>query len=355
MERKKVVILYAGLSDYVLNVFQKWVQTSLIELHIIRDVVDKKEAPYEFETDLKYINLYDKNIYDFHSLEKLVKNIDPIAVVCSGWMERKYLKIVSIYAGRIPTIMAMDNQWHGSIKQYVRTILSRIYLVKIFSHIWVPGEPQAEYAEKLGFKKYQILRGFYVANKNNFNRPLINPQQTFSKRFVFVGRYVEIKGVKELWQAFSELEDEKTREWELHCIGTGPLFKDKVEHPKIKHIGFVQPNELKEYIKEGGVFVLPSHFEPWGVVIHEFAYAGFPMIVSDAVGSASAFVEDSVNGYVFKNTNVYDLKSKLEQIIEMPENQLIEMGSKSYQKAQYITEEKWCKTINNVIESWKPQ
>ena len=35
-----------------------------------------------------------------------------------------------------------------------------------------------------------------------------------------------------------------------------------------------------------GVYILPSHFEPWGVSVHEMGVAGFPMLaLPDAIGA----------------------------------------------------------------------
>ena len=44
--------------------------------------------------------------------------------------------------------------------------------------------------------------------------------------------------------------------------------------------------------------VLPSLYEPWGLVVHEGLANGLPVIVTDQVGSADDLVESGVNGYV---------------------------------------------------------
>ena len=47
----------------------------------------------------------------------------------------------------------------------------------------------------------------------------------------------------------------------------------------------MQPEDLLAFMSTGKAFVLPSTFEPWGVAVHEFAAAGYPLILSDAVGA----------------------------------------------------------------------
>lgn len=46
---------------------------------------------------------------------------------------------------------------------------------------------------------------------------------------------------------------------------------------------------MTNLMKQCGVFILPSRIEPWGVVVHEFSAAGFPLLLSDQVGSAESF------------------------------------------------------------------
>ncbi len=348
MKKQKVVILFTRLSDYMLNVFCYWVKKSKVELYIFRRRVDIKQAPFKFNDNYKNIYLFNEDEFPVRMLINKVMEINPTMILCAGWMDKRYLKVVRIFSGKIPTVMSMDTQWHGKPKQYIARIASRLFLKNIFSFIWVPGEPQVEYAKKLGFQSDQILFGFYVANRSNCSLKLINPKRLFKKRFIYVGRYIEIKGIKDLWQAFIEFQEENPSDWELYCIGTGPLFKEKKIHPQIKHIGFVQPAELKHYLLEGGIFVMPSHYEPWGVVVHEFALAGFPMIVANAVGAASVFVDDT-NGIVFKSGDVEALKQAMIEMSQKTKKVLSSMGAKSHQKALQINEDEWIKTANKIL------
>ena len=45
--------------------------------------------------------------------------------------------------------------------------------------------------------------------------------------------------------------------------------------------------------------VLPSNYEPWGLVINEAAAAGLAIVASDVVGAAAELVQDGVNGRLF--------------------------------------------------------
>jgi glycosyltransferase involved in cell wall biosynthesis len=152
-----------------------------------------------------------------------------------------------------------------------------------------------------------------------------------------------------MWNSFIELQNEQPNDWELWCIGTGDEFDNKIEHDKIKHFGFVQPSEMEYYIKNTGVFILPSHFEPWGVVAHEFAAAGFPLILSDKIGAGIKFLDNGCNGFVFPAGNKEAIKDAFRKLIDSSENELLNMQKKSIELSLLITPEKWANTLMKLV------
>ncbi len=351
MEKKKIVFLYTEIASYFLACIEKLALQPTIEIIVIRWPVNQ-EAPFDFSFPSS-VSFYQRN--DFESDDKLltfVNNLNPSIIYCSGWMDKGYLKVCKHFKHKIPVIVGFDNQWKATFKQQIARIISPFKILNHFSHCWVPGILQKEYALKLGFKEKQILSGFYACDFDFFyeqyNLNKDKKRINFPKRFIYVGRYYEFKGLKDLWNAFIELQNESPNEWELWCLGIGDI--EPIYHEKIKHFGFVQPKALPEYLKETGVFVLPSHFEPWGVVIHEFASSGFPIICSDKVGAKTAFVENNYNGYIYESGNIKALKAVLLKMILASPEKLLEMGEKSVEKAKQITPEIWAQQIITIIK-----
>jgi glycosyltransferase involved in cell wall biosynthesis len=343
----KIVFLYSELSGYFLACAKALVNKN-VEVHIVRWPVNK-EAPFSLHFS-EGIHIYNKTDYDRKQLAVLIKEINPSLIVSSGWMDKDYLAICRQFKHKIPTVMSMDNHWRGTIKQYIATFLSPLFLHKVYSHIWIPGEPQMNYARKLGFKEAQIITGFYSADIKTFT--LIAKEKmngNIPKRFLYLGRYVKEKGLDTLFKAFLSLQKENPNDWELWCIGTGPLLSHAPVHEKIKHLGFKQPSELGDFIRQAGVFVLPSRYEPWGVVVHEMAVAGLPQIVSDRVGAATQFINDTKNGYIFSTDNVDDLKEKMSKIISTPNVQLKEMSDYSHNIGLSYSPDQWADTLLQLI------
>ena len=106
---------------------------------------------------------------------------------------------------------------------------------------------------------------------------------------------------------------------------------------------------MKETLRNAGVFVLPSRFEPWGVVVHEMAAAGFPMILSDAVGAATQFLQSGSNGFLFRNEDANDLKEALRKVMQLSGAELIKMAEASHRLGLSHSPALWADFFNRVV------
>lgn len=348
---KKVLFLYTELSGYFQSCIEE-LSFYVDEIHIVHWPVSK-EAPFKLNFSNKIFLHKRSNYLTNSNLNKLAKSINPQIIVSSGWMDKGYLNVCYSFRGSIPIVMSMDNHWFGTFKQRFACFISPFLLKKIFSHIWVPGKPQMEYANKLGFKENQILEGFYSADiklySERFEKIIDNDGFVFPKRFLFIGRYVEQKGLNILFDAFLELQEEFPNEWELWCVGTGPLWDNKPINKKIVHFGFLQPQEILELLKDVGIFILPSVFEPWGVVIHEMTAAGFPVISSSKVGASTRFVKNNVNGWIFESGDKEQLKNILYKVIHSSEQELVRFSKISFNLGHTWSPKLWSKILVNLL------
>ena len=349
LKKRKVLFLYTELAGYVLACFDALLEEE-VEVSVVHWPINP-EAPFKFHYDER-IQWYEKSQYPAQKLASLVQEINPDIIYTSGWIDKDYVKVARSYVKKIPVVVGFDNRWFGNPKQQLATLLSPFLVRRNFNRAWVPGELQAVYARKLGFKPSQIYTGFYSADvemfRKTFDRIFPSKEKKFPHRFIYTGRYMSFKGITDLWEAFIELHRETDTDWELWCVGTGDLVDQAPEHPAIKHCGFVQPEKLPEIMEQTGVFILPSHFEPWGVVMHEFAAAGFPILCSDQIGAAEQFLEPGKNGYSFPASNVEKIKLAMKSMIEKSEEELLEMGRESHRMADRISPKTWAKTLMSI-------
>lgn len=350
MEKPRILVLYTELASYVLVCLKALVEEGA-EVQLVHYQVNP-EAPFELP-DIPGIRRYAKDEFSPKELENLCIAFHPDLVLCCGWTDKQYLKISKCFFGRIPTVMSLDNHWKGRLRQRALAMSSKWILHSRFSHLWVPGGPQMNYASRLGYKPKNILTGFYSCDLEKFmgyNTAFAAAKEgSFPHVFLFVGRYLKFKGIFEMWQAFGEFKRELNSDWELWCIGTGEEYDNRVESEGIKHFGFVQQEDIGEYVAQAGVFILPSTFEPWGVVVHEFAASGFPLLCSTSVGSGSTFLEEQKNGYFFSGGNVPSIKEAFVRISKHSDNELLVMGQHSVGLAQGLSPQMWAKTLLKLI------
>lgn len=347
----KFLFLYTELSQYFIACINELQGRGGHEVHVVRWAVNP-EAPFDFAFQ-DGVKVHDRDKLDRRGLLDLAEKIGPDLIYSSGWMDKKYLAVCRAFRGKIPVVVGFDNKWTGTVKQHIAALLKELTITKYFSHCWIPGHPQREFAKKMGFDAAHTLEGFYSCDFELFSAMKARfgeeKRKKFPHKFVFVGRYNESKGVKDLWRAFTRVLAETSTDWELWCVGTGDV-RPPEEHPRIKHLGFIQPKDIHRVIAETGVFILPSTFEPWGVAVHEFAAAGFPLICSDEVGAASAFLEEGRNGYAFKASSIPGLKAVMKQIMALSDERLYEMGERSAQIASHITPKTWTNTLLAVVK-----
>jgi glycosyltransferase involved in cell wall biosynthesis len=344
-----LLVLYEELAAYFINCVSVFSELNNCTVHIIHRKANK-EAPFRFE--MGNIKSYDRSLYTDEQLEQLARDIAPDAILCGGWSTKVYLRISKSFQKKIPVVLGFDNKWTGSLKQQLIRVAG-FYLRGHFNRCFVPGPEQKEFARKIGFGEAQIATGAYCCDYSLFHSHYLANRETktkhFPHKFIYVGRYVEHKGLQDLWTAFIELQSEHKSDWQLWCLGTGDL--QPVQHESIRHFGFVQPSEMSGYIRDTGVFVLPSHFEPWGVVVHEFAAAGFPLVCSDQVGARLSFVEDGRNGFVYPSADKKELKKILKRIMSMSDGQLQSMANESAAIAGKIRPETWSQNLMGLISS----
>jgi len=127
--------------------------------------------------------------------------------------------------------------------------------------------------------------------------------------------------------------------------------------PSIEYAGFQPPERLPEFFDQGDIFVLPSSYDGWGVVVNQALGAGLPLICSTAVGSAYDLLDPEVNGYLIP---LADHKNLLFKTLELYLNNpylIKEASQKSHFRSEVWTPQigakNWASTIQTAINITK--
>jgi glycosyltransferase involved in cell wall biosynthesis len=159
---------------------------------------------------------------------------------------------------------------------------------------------------------------------------------------LFAGRLAEVKAPDLLLEAISLLTKDFTRHAKLpHLlfVGDGPMRAELEEKAHVlpeglvHFLGFRNQTELPALYDLCDLFVLPSRFEPWGLVVNEVMNAGRPMIVSDRVGAGPDLVQAGLNGWIYSHDDACALAGCLREALADPQR-LQEMGRRSLERVR---------------------
>lgn len=330
-----IVYLYTEIMPYVAIQFKELSKLG----HKVLAFNKYKLTPYQ---PPKIQNIeYDKlESYTKDSLLTRVINFNPDILLVCGWSEKKYLHVARYYKKKtnIPVVCPIDTQYIGRLKQILGFITAPFYVKKFYTHIWVPGVRQFHFASLMGFKPSQILLNSLTGNTKLFQQVDIEAKKKdYPKTILFVGRYNKVKGLDILLKAWNSIENKNG--WKIVLAGNGPLKDRLLNLPNVDVLDFQPQERLVELAQNSGVFVLPSVYEPWALVLQEFAAAGLPIICSDACGAASHMVINGFNGYTFKSKDIQDLKRRLLSIIKKDTEDLYRMSVRSRQLSYFTNPE----------------
>lgn len=329
----KILYMCAELMGYNIPVLEELVlkhHAKILLIHWDHKKLTIYKAPY-----IEGVTYYKRSQLTSTTILELAKSFKPNIAYVPNWYDKGYLKTCRyLKTNKVPVVSGLDNQWHGTLKQRLGVVFMKIYFKKYFSHMWVAGPYQFEFAKRLGFKNKDIIFNLYSADVQKFYLPtkdcIIKPLN-----FLFVGRLEEVKGIRDLLLAWDSFPFKS--ECSLTIIGDGSLEPLVKKNNSVIHHHFLQPADLIEKIKGCDCFILPSLFEPYGVVIHEFVCARMAIIASDKCGAAPMFVIPGHNGYIFKSGNFKSLLEKMVLVYNKTDKELLGMMNNSLSRSHVIT------------------
>lgn len=349
MKNSKILFLYTRRSGYLEACLQHLTKNHSCSVLLIY-WSPSSEAPFKFDqkenSNIKTIN---KLSINKEKLFQTCQEYTPHLVFISGWLDKDYCALARIFKKQaIPVIMGMDNPWKNNLRQNLGVLFYKKTIFQLTDYVWVAGKEQKKFAKKLGFSDAKIFANLYSADVSKFAK--ITPK--YSKKILFIGRLLKWKGILDLTKAFSLLDQNERNGWELIIVGQGKLMPDiSKKQEGIQYLGFKQPDELIDIISHVGAFILPSHDEHWGVIVHEAAASGLPLLLSNKVRAREKFLIPNQNGFEFKAKDVANIQQTLKKLFLLSSQELKQMGTKSREMGLAYTPLQWSRTLLNIIKN----
>lgn len=221
----------------------------------------------------------------------------------------------------------------------VQILLYKIALPQLNKLIFLNPDDPKDLLEKYSIKvkKVDILGGIGLNLKHFPYQPVIKIERPI--QFLFIGRLLKEKGIHEFVQA-AKLVKRKYPETQFTVLGAidqynlGALKQSELEELIASNIinypGHV--NNVKDWIANNHVFVLPSYREGVPRSTQEAMAIGRPIITTDVPGCRETVI-DGVNGFLVPRWAHEVLAEKMMYFIQHPD-QIEKMGYESYKIAK---------------------
>ncbi len=134
--------------------------------------------------------------------------------------------------------------------------------------------------------------------------------------FVFVGSFIDRKGVDLILEAMAIIDSTRIR----YCfIGSGIREADirlAAESHDICIMNNLSQVEIAIQLDNSRFFLFPSRYEPFGLVVTEALYCGIPCVVS-RVGGLRSQIQEGINGIYIQSLDAQGVASAMEQALDL--------------------------------------
>jgi len=222
----------------------------------------------------------------------------------------------------------------GTVGQSWKPILKRVVLPVLFRSgdaVFAPSTKTADFVRTIGVEANRVFVTPFVVDNDFFERGARDadpaalrgawgvPQEAFVA--LFSGKLVR-------WKRPVDMLDAATRVPGLFAVfaGDGEL-RSVLERrarvlgvtDRVRMLGFVNQTHLPATYRAADVLVLPSEFEPFGVVVNEAFASGTPAIATTLCGASGDLVRDNETGFTYACGDVAALASHLRRLASDPE------------------------------------
>jgi glycosyltransferase involved in cell wall biosynthesis len=373
---RRLVLVTEIISPYRIPLFNALSRQPAIDLHVIflseTDPSLRQWQIYKDEIRFSYqvlpswrkrIGKY--NLLINHGVTKALSEAVPDALICGGY---SYLAswqcLLWARSHQVPFLLwSESNQQDSRRGTLIVEWLKREFLSRCTAFL-VPGQSARDYLRAQKVKDEWIFTAPNAVDNDLFaqssdrarglaeqlRRELALPDHYF----LFVGRLVPEKGVFDLLAAYAKLESRLRENVGLVFAGDGLCRHDlekqaaTISPGKMRFAGFVQRDDLPKYYGLAETLILPTHSDPWGLVVNEAMACGLPIIVTSVAGCASDLVKPERNGFVVAPADVSSLTAAM-TVLAGSSDLCKNMGSNSKQYIARFTAESWATSIKSAV------
>jgi glycosyltransferase involved in cell wall biosynthesis len=217
--------------------------------------------------------------------------------------------------------------WKSVLKRWFWPLLFRLADVVI-----VPSSRGVALMRSLGIPSDRVMLTPYVVDNDWWSERSAKAKRAVVRRawgvpdqapvVLFCAKLQPWKPPQDVLRAFAAARVPGAH---LVFAGEGPL-RPQLEaeacslglNGEVHFIGFTNQTQLPEVYRASDLMVLPSEYEPFGVVVNEAMVCGCPVALSDRVGAGYDLISPGENGFVFPSGDVGSLAAILKETLAAP-------------------------------------
>jgi glycosyltransferase involved in cell wall biosynthesis len=240
-----------------------------------------------------------------------------------GLLAAKLTRIPVLFGTDAISLAARDGAvWKSSLKRYFWPVLFRLA-----DQVIVPSTGTREMMRALRIPErrmtltpYVVDNEWWTAQSSRVDRAAVRAQWNVPANatvILFCAKLQPWKRPLDLLRAFARTSGSSLF---LIIAGDGPLYSQIAREAaelgvadRVRLLGFMNQSQLPSVYRSSDVLVLPSEYEPFGVVVNEALLCGCVAAVSDRVGAGRDLIHPE-NGFVFPCGDVDRLAGILQQI-----------------------------------------
>lgn len=290
-----------------------------------------------------YFHLSEKPVESFDFFRRMFRflgilfshKIKVVGIAGYGRPEYIWMLILSRLLGK--RVILFAESWYGT--NVVINKIKGIFLSLVCHGYLVSGRRAFEhFSQRLGLSPERILMSYSVVDNSHFESARDIEKEDI---LLCVARFSPEKNLETLIKAFRD--SSLSQQYKLLIVGGGPLKKELTWAAGTANVEFrdwLSYQALPILYAHARLFVLPSVFEPWGLVVNEAMAAGLPVLVSQECGCALDLVDNS-NGALFYPENPIDLTILLDAMALRSPSELSTMGKRSKEIISRYTPDVW--------------
>ncbi len=281
------------------------------------------------------------------------------AVVFNGYQNLIAQQILQTQAENIPCIfwgekmVANSTGIKGQLQQFLAQGLNRCRAIAA-----IGSKAEQDYQQRFPGKPVFNIPYYCDLSRFSQNRP---PRPRPVPTILCCGQMIQRKGIDLLLQAFTQVIQSGLNA-RLLLVGREADLPQMMQplpeavKQQIEFAGFQAPDNLPHFFQQADIFVLPSRYDGWGVVVNQALGAGLPIVCSDAVGAAHDLVEPGVNGCIVPRGDADAITQALIQYLKEPE-QLRAASLASLEKSKQwlppVGAQRWIEVFEKTIDLQK--